>query len=188
MALRRALLITTSLLASTIFTMCSPGDDPEDSKPSADRQPSSATATAYGSTEAVNEYLTAIDPFIQRIGTIQAKVDEVLGSSGKGTGENLAPAASDARERLNQLFVEFDAVKPPSLLAPFHRDIKKLISLRLEAYAATVDGWELEQGGGDFRGNYDHAQSNYKEANEVIVGLNGEMAKILNAVQSAAGS
>jgi hypothetical protein len=183
MALRRAILITTSLLAATIFTACGPGDDNEDSQPQAD-QP----ATAYGSTEEVNEYLGAMDPFIQRIGTIQATVDQVLGSSGKGTGENLAPAASDARELLNQLLEEFDAVNPPPLLSPFHRDIKKLITLRLEAYAATIDGWELEQDGGEFRGHYDQAQGNYKEANDVIVGLNGEMAKIHKVLQAAAGS
>lgn len=183
MALRRAILITTSLLAATIFTACGPGDDDQDSQPQAE-QP----ATAYGSTEEVNEYLGAIDPFIQRIGTIQATVDHVLGSSGKGTGENLAPAASDARELLNRLLEEFYAVNPPPLLSPFHRDIKKLITLRLGAYAATIDGWELEQDGGEFRRHYDEAQSNYKEANEVIVGLNGEMAKIHKALQTTAGS
>ncbi len=180
MALRRAILIATSLLATIIFTTC--GDDSDESR--AEHQPE----TAYGSTEEINRYLGTIDPFIHRIGTIQATVDDGLGSSGKGTGENLAPAASDARELLNQLFAELDAVEPPSLLAPFHRDIKKLISLRLAAYEATIDGWELEQDGGDFRSHYDDAQNKYQEANEVIVGLNGEMAKIHKAVQATAGS
>ena len=184
MALRTAILITIGLLATIIFTTCGTEDDADQSPSQTDHQPE----TAYGSTEEINRYLSNIDPFIQRIGTIQAAVDEVLGSSGKGTGENLAPAANDAREQLNQLLTDLDAVEPPSLLAPFHRDIMKLISLRLAAYTATIDGWELEQDGVDFRSHYDDAQTKYKEANEVIVGLNGEMGKIHKAVQATAGS
>jgi len=189
MALRTTSIIATSLLMASMFAACGPGEETADPQSGGQEQhPTSKPATDYGSREEAGEYLKAIEPFIQGIGTIQASVDKVLGSSGKGTGENLAPAATAARDQLNQLLEEFNAVQPPPLLAPFHRDIKKLIALRLEAYAATIEGWEFEQRGGDFRGRYDLAQNNYKEANEVILQLNEEVAEIHQAVQGAPGS
>ena len=188
MALHTTSLMTTSLLMASMFAACGPGEETADSQAGNDQQPTSKTSTDYGSPEEVGEYLKAIEPFIQGIGTIQSSVDKALGSSGKGTGENLAPLATAARDQLNQLLGEFKAVQPPPLLAPFHRDIKKLIALRLEAYAATIEGWELEQGGGDFRGRYDLAQENYTDANEVILQLNEEVAEIHQAVKGAPGS
>ena len=175
-----------SLLLGTalITTACGGPEEPAD-EPRAQGQPDSASATEYGSVEEVSEYLDAIDPFIREIGDIQARVDKVLGSTGQGTGANLAPAAGDARQRLAGILEDITAVAPPPLLAPFHRDIKGLIALRLEAYASTVTGWEIEQGGGDFRTHYDDAQSRYKKANEAIVALNGQMEKINKAVQLA---
>ena len=191
MKLRR-ILITASMLTTTVFTACGPGEEElEDSQTQTD----SGSTTAYGSSVEVSQYLGSIDPlylgsidpFIQRIGATQAEVDKVLGTAGKGTGENLAPAADVARKQLNLLMEEFNAVTPPPLLAPFHRDTKKLIALRLQAYTATIDGWKLEQEGAreEYRSYYDEAQNHYKEANEVIIGLNGQMEKINEALQTA---
>lgn len=183
MKLRR-ILITASMLTTTVFTACGPGEEElEDSQTQTD----SGSTTAYGSSVEVSQYLGSIDPFIQRIGATQAEVDKVLGTAGKGTGENLAPAADVARKQLNLLMEEFNAVTPPPLLAPFHRDTKKLIALRLQAYTATIDGWKLEQEGAreEYRSYYDEAQNHYKEANEVIIGLNGQMEKINKALQTA---
>ena len=111
-----------------------------------------------------------------------------MGSSGRGTGKNLAPAATVAKDQLNTILEKVNAVNPPPLLALFHRDMKKLIGLRLGAYDATISGWKLEQDGSDFRGHYDGAQDKYQLANEIIVSLNGQMEKILKAALQTAPS
>ena len=136
MKLRRLLTTTTTLVVTTIFSACGgAGDESQDSD--------SPPETTFGSAADVSGYLSAVGPFIQRIGAIQVAVDEVLGSSGRGTGKNLAPAATIAKDQLNTVLEKVSAVSPPPLLAPFHRDMKKLIALRLEAYDATITGWEL---------------------------------------------
>ena len=179
--------ISSLLLGAALTMTACGGPEEEDSQAQqqADSASAAASSTAYGSVEEVSSYLVSIDPFIREVSAIQVGVDTLVGSAGKGTGANLAPAAGDARQRLNQLLDDLAALEPPPLLAPLHRDIKRLITLRLEAYTSTVRGWEIEQSGGDFRAQYDAAQGKYSEANDVIVALNGELEKIHQAVLAA---
>jgi len=151
--------------------------------------------TPFGTTAEVGEYLQLINPYVQEIGHLQAAVEQVLGSSvgsstrRMGTGRNLAEAATAVQPRLQKILVEFDGFEPPPLLAPFHRDTKKLILLRLEAYRLLMNGWEAEESGADFQAQYDSAEARLNEANEMIGSLNAQMAQInqtLQAVTTAA--
>ncbi len=84
-------------------------------------------------------YLQSIGPFVQQISQLQAVYETALASGSgdsadrRGTGRNLAARAKEASPQLQQLLQTFDAVEPPPLLAPFHRDVRKLINLRLDA-------------------------------------------------------
>ena len=76
MKLTRMLTAATTLVVATMFSGCGgTGDESQESD--------SPPGTAYGSAEDVSSYLSTVGPFIQRIGAVQATVDEVLGSSGR---------------------------------------------------------------------------------------------------------
>jgi len=109
-----------------------------------------ADETPYGSLQEVEDYLRVVSPFIQEIVAVQQQYEQGLASAGsnpgsrRGTGENLADTAAAIRPRLLNLLDEFGNLEPPPLLAPFHRDTKQLIVARLDAYGATISGWEAE--------------------------------------------
>lgn len=109
-----------------------------------------ADETPYGSLQEVEDYLRVVSPFIQEIVAVQQQYEQGLASPGsnpgsrRGTGENLADTAAAIRPRLLNLLDEFGNLEPPPLLAPFHRDTKQLIVARLDAYGATISGWEAE--------------------------------------------
>ena len=109
-----------------------------------------ADETPYGSLQEVEDYLRVGSPFIQEIVAVQQQYEQGLASAGsnpgsrRGTGENLADTAAAIRPRLLNLLDEFGNLEPPPLLAPFHRATKQLIVARLDAYGATISGWEAE--------------------------------------------
>ena len=77
---------------------------------------------------------------------------------------------------------------PPPLLSPFHRDTKKLILLRLEAYRAAIEGFDVQQSGSDeFDAYYADAEEKFRQANALIGELNTDMQNITAAVQRASG-
>ena len=147
--------------------------------------------TPYGSLQEVETYLKKIDPFIQNIGKIHQQYELGLAAAGagsevrRGTGQNLAEAAEAVRPLLRKLLREFEDIEPPPLLAPFHRDTKQLIVARLDAYGATISGWDAEQLSGDFSAMYQRAEADLKKANTLILRLNSEMQKINAAVERA---
>lgn len=143
-----------------------------------------AADTPYGSSAEVSAYLEQIDPFIKGVGRIEAQVEQQVGSSGKGTGKNLAAAMEKAKPELEKMLADFGEISPPPLLAPFHRDTQKLIKLRLTAYETTIEGWKLEQNKNDLS-LYPQAQTQLRQANELIVTLNHQMDKINQALQVA---
>jgi len=161
----------------------------QEEKPAPQPQEPSASAaqTPYGSVEEVKAYLGKIQPFIQEVGKIQAEVDKVVGSSGKATGENLASVMERMRPRLKAAMDSFEKISPPSLLAPLHRDIQKLMVIRLDAYTNTTRGWQRERESGDLS-LYEEAETKLKEANDLISQLNAEMKKIHLSLQNAAPS
>jgi hypothetical protein len=58
-----------------------------------------------------------------------------------------------------------------------HRDIKKLMELRLEAYDLTIKGRTREEVDMDLS-LYDEAQIRFQEANKQILALNAQMKKV----------
>ena len=144
-----------------------------------------APQTPYGSVEEVRSYLEKINPYIQEIGRIQAEVDHQVGSSGKATSKNLATAMKEVYPRLREVLENFERIEPPPLLAPFHRDIEKLMLIRLDAYDTTIKGWQEEQKSRNTQWHQE-AEAKLKQANELIVQLNAEMKKINDALSAAA--
>jgi hypothetical protein len=173
------------LLTWALFSACSSqnqeGIPPQTESPSPANQPPASSPTVYGDSGLIQKYLVQINPYIQEVGKIQLEVDKVVGSSDKATGANLAPVMSKLIPRLEVAHSEFEQIAPPPLLAQFHSDIKNLMALRLDAYKSTIRGWSIEEKTGDAK-VYQEAELKLKQANELIAKLNGEMAKINQAL------
>lgn len=167
------------------LSACGGGEDEE----AAQSKSASTADTPFGSVEAVTTYLVAIDPFVREISAIQADLEQRgVGSTGSAAAANLAPAAADAETSLKAILADFEELTPPPLLSPFHRDTKKLILLRLEAYRAAIEGFDVQQAGSDeFDTYYADAEEKFRQANALIGELNTDMQNITAAVQRASG-
>ena len=187
--IRPALLLT--------FFVLSCGKTEEEA--SANGQPESAppdmtASTAYGSVAEVSAYLNAINPHIETIGGLQKDYEEALASSRqgaserRGTGRNLAEKAASIRPGLQSELDALDAIQPPPLLAPFHRDTRKMLATRIDALRRVIAGWELEQAGGDHEAVYQEAEDKYESANQLILQLNTQMNRINTSLKAAVGS
>jgi hypothetical protein len=167
------------------FAACSNQDQegiPAQAEPTAST-PASMT-TAYGDSDLIKKYLGQINPYIQEVGKIQLEIDKVVGTSQKATGVNLAKAMKKFKPRLETAQTEFTKIQPPPLLGKFHSDIKNLIALRLDAYDTTIRASSIEEKTGDEK-VYEKAEQKLGRANELISVLNGEMAKINQALKTA---
>ncbi len=157
------------------------GTKEQETKP---QQQTSAPTTIYGTLADVEGYLQQINPHMQEIGRIQLEVDKVVGSTGKATGSNLAPVMKKNRPPLAAVEQALREITSPPLLAPFHANIIKMVTLRLSAYDATIRGNEAENSSGDLS-LYTEAETQLKDANKIIVQLNEEMAKIYQAISES---
>jgi hypothetical protein len=89
--------------------------------------------TAYGSVSEVSGYLQIINPHINTFSELQRQYEDALASSKqgssdrRGTGRNLATKAAAVRPGLQSVLEELDSIEPPPLLAPFHRDTRKML-------------------------------------------------------------
>jgi hypothetical protein len=179
----RTLLRSIAALLVTSWLGCGPSDDSATEQAEAD--------TPYGNATEVSAYLTALQPNVQRVSELQREYEQALSSaaqdatSRRGTGRNLATKAEQVRPQLVAVLDQIDAIQPPALLAPFHRDTKKMVVARLEAYAKTMEGWEVEQAGGDFEAVYREAEQRLQEANALIRQLSERFDKISSALQQA---
>ncbi|MBT3342919.1 MAG: hypothetical protein HN712_00035 [Gemmatimonadetes bacterium] len=159
-----------------------------------DQQATEAAATDFGSAADVQAYLQNIGPHVQRISELQALYETALATGAddsvdrRGTGRNLATKAADAKPQLQELLVTFDTIEPPPLLAPFHRDVRKLINLRLDAYGKTIKGWDAELAGGEHEAIYGEVEKTLAEANQLIQALNEQMVQITTSLASAASA
>jgi len=157
------------LIVFTFLYGC--GQEPEQ----AVKQPTAQTQ--YGTPAEVTVYLQTMGPLIRTVSQAEITVQKQVNASGKATGKNLSAAMQEVLPSLQEAFYTFDKIEPPPLLAPLHKDIKKIFALRLDAYNQTIKGWELEQAeeGSDL---YVQAEAKMKEANILSQKLNQEMAKI----------
>ncbi len=133
-----------------------------------------APETPYGSVEEVREYRLLIDPIVAEVNEVEMEVQRTaVGSSGQATAANLAAAYEVLKPRLQAVLEALNQVEPPALLAPLHRDIRKLITLRLEAFNTLLEGREAEN-----EELYEVAEAKLVEANALIPELNQELEKI----------
>ncbi len=160
------------------------GSQEKEPAPQPVKTPPAATQTEYGSSVEVKAYLEKINPYIQEVGKLQTEVDKTIGTSGKGTSENLASVMKQTFPRLQSTREKFIAIQSPPLLASFHRDIEKLMAVRLEAYRTTIEGWEAERENNDTSW-HEKAEAKLKQANDLINQLNQEMKKINLVLEKA---
>lgn len=169
-------------LAALSFTLAACGAQQDESSES----PTTNSETPYGSVEEVTTYLETIGPFVRDISTVQHNLEErSVGTTGKSAAPNLAPAAADAEQELKKILLAFEDVSPPPLLAPFHRDTKKLILLRIGAYRASVEGFAVQEDGGEAQSHYTEAEAKFRQANQMIGELNTNMRLITDALGRA---
>jgi hypothetical protein len=144
-----------------------------------------AAQTPYGSAEEVTSYLQKVKPFINQVSAFEVELHQKVGASGQATGRNLSEAMEAIKPRLQQTLREFEQIDPPALMAPFHRDMKKLMATRLEAYDTTIRGRQLEVASKD-TSLYKQAEQRLVEANQISLQLNDEIRKINQLIQQAA--
>ena len=144
--------------------------------------------TPYGSAADVRAYLQEIEPYIRQVSAVQQQVHGQVGTSGAGTGQNLSEVMDETRPLLQQLHDDFSGVTPPPLLGPLHRDIGRLISLRLAAFDATTKGWQLERQKGDAALLYAEAEEKLQEANGLSAALNDQLKDVNTALQEFTSS
>jgi hypothetical protein len=185
--------LRSTLLLALLVNAC--GKTEEEPPPQTESQSiDTAQSTAYGSLADVSAYLEQINPHILQIGTLQMEYEEALASAKqgtadrRGTGHNLAVKAAAVEPGFQAILEDLEAIQPPPLLAPFHRDTRKMLTARIEALTRTMEGWDVEQQGGDFEAVYRDAEAKYEAANQLILQLNTQMNKINVAVQEVAAS
>ena len=160
----------------------------EEEKTTPPAQLPTKSETTYGNSKAVTNYLVQVNPFIKSISQLQMDIDKkAVGSSGKATGSNLAKAMKTAKPQLQGLYDKFNQLEPPPLLTGMHKDIKKLMELRLEAYDLTIKGLVLEEQDKDLS-LYDEAQIKLQEANQQILALNAQMKKVNQSLVQVAAN
>lgn len=165
-----------------LFTIgCGKGEEQTPPQP----LPDPVAQTPFGGVDEIKAYLDKINPYIQEVGQLQAQVDQVKGSSGQFTSQNMAAAIEQAHPPLQKTRGEFSRILPPPGLASFHADIEKLMDTRLEAYRMILDGWKQEQRTQD-TGWHQKAEEQFKKANDQIVQLNEQMKEINQALEEAA--
>lgn len=165
---------------------CSSGQEADQPIPQPVPAESAQTVeTPYGDFGQVQGYLNSINPFIQEVGKIHLEVNKAVGTSGQATTANLALAMGKGLPRLKAAIGQFEKIAPPLLLAPLHADIKKLMVLRLNAYEATINNWNIEQQGVLDSGLVAKVENTLREANELIRKLNEQMSQVNLAMEKA---
>jgi uncharacterized phage infection (PIP) family protein YhgE len=143
--------------------------------------------TPYGSPAEVAAYLQKARPFIHQVSAYEVELHGKVGTSGQASGQNLSAAMEAIKPRLQESLRQFEQIDPPALMAPFHRDMKKLMVTRLEAYDNTIKGRQLELASGDTT-LYKKAEQQLMEANQISLQLNEQIRQINQAIQQAAAS
>lgn len=184
--------IARGSLALALLTLAACGTS-QDETPKQQPEPAAAE-TAYGSAAEVTAYVETIMPLVQRHNRLLSSYEEALASAKqgtadrRGTGRNLSEKASSVQPQLTNLLTELDDITPPALLAPFHRDTRKMVATRIESLTKTMEGWKIEQAGGEFEPVYREAEAKYADANEIVVRLNTEMGQVQAALQQVSAT
>jgi hypothetical protein len=138
--------------------------------------------TPYGSAEEVRAYRLQTNPLIDWVNSLEQEVQRrAVGASGQATAENLAAVCQYARPLLQDARDSFDRIVPPPRLEELHRDMRQVMSLRLEAYAAVLEGWALQQEQGQNPQSdalYQQAEEKLAQANVLIAAVNLQLREV----------
>lgn len=168
-----------SLFLVLALAMMSCGKKPEEKTPA-------DLTTPYGSPQEVIAYLQGIDPLVMQLNALHQELYQKVGTSGKATGANLAPAMEQGQPKLEQVLAQIDKLTPPPLLAPFHEQVKKVVQLRLDAYVQTIEGWKLEQEKGpEYQSRYNRSEEQLNQAQQLGAQLGAERERIQQALALA---
>tara|TARA_B100000579_G_scaffold398928_1_gene379508 strand:- start:327 stop:905 length:579 start_codon:yes stop_codon:yes gene_type:complete len=132
---------------------------------------------SYGTRESIEEYLNKIEPLIKRYSQIQNEIYSAMGSSGVFTGRNLAIKTKEQKPALLEVANKLQMIDSPPLIAPFHKDFKHLLVLRISAFDAAIRAHELENTTGDTSA-FTEVTNKFALSEEQIVKLNDQMLKI----------
>ena len=128
----------------------------------------------FGNTDDLRHYRDALNPIIDHVSAIEAQVQQqAVGSSNVATAANLNAVYLEVRPQLLETLVDFDRLVPPKNLRTLHHDIRTLIILRLDAYRIVMEGFAV----GDST-VYATAETQLRQANELIVEINIELCEI----------
>ena len=128
----------------------------------------------FGPAPELRAYRSALDPIAEEVSAIEAEVQErAVGSQNVGTAANLNAVYQEVRPRLLEALVELDRLEPPTPLQDLHEDIRRLVILRLDAYALVMAGYAE----GD-EGKYSLAEEKLRQANELILTVNLQLREI----------
>ncbi len=143
--------------------------------------------TPYGSADEVRAYRLQTNPLIDWVNSLEQEVQgRAVGASGQATAANLAAVCQYAQPLLQDARDSFDRIVPPPRLEDLHRDMRQVMSLRLAAYAAVLEGWALQQEQGENAQSdtlYQQAEAELAQANA----LTAEVNQQLKAVDLALG-
>ena len=133
-----------------------------------------AKKTQYGSLNELREYRTLINPIIDEVSAIEREVrDRAVDKLDSALAEKLDEVYREVRPELLEVLVELDRIEPPPGLYSLHTDIRRLILLRLDAYAFVIEGVAT--------GNevlYDVAEKKLRAANELIPHVNERLCEV----------
>lgn len=147
--------------------------------------------TPYGPADAVRAYRMQTNPLIDWVNSLEQEVQRrAVGASGQATAENLAVVYAYAQPLLEDARASFDRIEPPPALESLHRDMRQVMTLRLEAYAAVLEGWALQQEQGENAQSntlYQQAEEGLAQANTLIAAVNQELKAVDLALGETGG-
>lgn len=150
-----------------------------------------ASQTPYGPADEVRAYRLQTNPLIDWVNSLEQEVQSrAVGASGQATAENLAAVYQYAQPLLQDARDSFDRIVPPPALEELHRDMRQVMSLRLAAYEAVLQGWDLQQQQGQNAQSdalYQQAEEGLAQANALIVAVNQELKAVDLALGETGG-
>ena len=130
--------------------------------------------TQYGLLYELREYRTLINPIIDEVSAIEREVrDRAVDKLDSALAEKLDEVYREVRPELLEVLVELDRIEPPPGLYSLHTDIRRLILLRLDAYAFVIEG--VATGNEVF---YEAAEQKLRAANELIPHVNERLCEV----------
>ena len=133
-----------------------------------------APQTEFGGLKSVERYRDDLEMIIVEANAIEQELwERAVGSTGRATGQNLAPVYQELKPWLVALIVDLDEIAVPQKLLEMHGELRSALGLRLEASNLVIAGWATEQ-----QQSYDEAQPLYADAEKKVDEANALLAAV----------